>query len=200
MDAITKTTQQQHPQYAENKFKKAGVNISGEAIDLLIERCSGDVSQFENEFIKLKNYSNDITLNDVKKIVFEPLNDNNFEILNSLVNGKYSKALKVYRDLKIMNVEPTTLISMLVTQLKFYDQVFYLYNEKKIDISSISKELKTSDKRIYYITKNVTNLNGRNISNLIHQLYLLDLKIKTGQIDRFFGFEMFILNFQYYMK
>ena len=190
----------QWKQYAENKFKKAGVNISGEAIDLLIERCSGDVSQFENEFIKLKNYSNDITLNDVKKIVFEPLNDNNFEILNSLVNGKYSKALKVYRDLKIMNVEPTTLISMLVTQLKFYDQVFYLYNEKKIDISSISKELKTSDKRIYYITKNVTNLNGRNISNLIHQLYLLDLKIKTGQIDRFFGFEMFILNFQYYMK
>ena len=144
---------------------------------------------------KISNYSEHLTLEDIQLLVNEPLNENSLELLNYLVENKKELALKTYKDLIIKNNDPVYLISMLSSQLKFLNLVYYLNKNEHMNKDEIASTLKVSSGRIYYSLKSLKNINQKIIDDAFNNLYKLDRDIKLGKIDKFIGFELFIINF-----
>lgn len=185
--------------YIRDKFNKTNIKITDDAIKELIYRTKSDFAQFENEFAKLKNFDNEINTEDVKHLVAEPLDENNFNILNFLIKGNIKNALKSYQDLLLTSNDPTTFISMFASQLKIYNQVLYLANTEGLSNNVISKKVGISEQRVYMTIKNGYRLNNENIAKILHELYTLDFSIKSGIVDKYIGFEKFVLNFSSYL-
>ena len=175
-------------------FQSKGSSISNDALNELVARCGEDVSKFTIEATKLSLYKNDISLDDVKLLVAPKLEDNAFLISEALLRGKINKALKIYYDLRVNKFEPIVLISMIATQFRFLSQVSFLSN-KGLTMNEIASELKTNTFRIKKNLESLMYLNKMNINNILDALHNLDVDIKSGKKDPYYGFELFLINF-----
>ena len=183
------------PLYVRKYFANRNIEITSEAIAELANRTNCDLTLFINEAEKLCLYKNSITLADVNLMVAKPLEDDAFQISNALFKGDNGTAVSMYRDLKLVDPKlEGSLIPMLASQFRFISQVCYL-DSKGFDQAEIAKELNASPYRVKISLRNTRNISRRQIANLLDKLYNLDLQIKSGQIDRTYGLELFLINF-----
>ncbi len=186
---------EQWPLYIRKYFKNRNVEITSEAIDELASRIDGDLTRFMNEADKLCLYKSSITLSDVVLMVNKPLEDDAFQMSNALFKGDNGLAISIYRDLKLLGQKfVDALIPMLASQFRFISQVCYL-DSRGLEKEDIASELGVSPYRVKYALKNSRNISRKEIANALDKLYNLDLQIKSGQIDRSYGFELFLINF-----
>lgn len=184
--------------YIYRYFKeKLNVNISKEAIKELINRIGNDVSLFINNAQKLALYSSNITYNDVCLMVARPLEENAFLIFNNIMNKNNSEAIRIYNDLKMNNVEPVTLISMLANQFRLLNEVMFLA-KKSFDSQEIATQLSLNPFRADILRKQVYLISENCLHNALESLFQLDYNIKSGQVDRFYAFELFLIEFNLY--
>ena len=183
------------PIYIRKYFKNKNVEITSEAINELSNRVDGDLSKFINEAEKLCLYKNSITLTDVALMVSKPLEDDAFQMSNALFRGENGVAISIYRDLKLLGQKfVDALIPMLASQFRFISQVCFL-DSKGLEKDEIASELGVSPVRVKIALKNSKNISRKQIANALDKLYNLDLQIKSGQIDRSYGLELFLINF-----
>ena len=183
------------PIFANQFFKKRNVSISVEAVEELIKRSNGDLSIFNNEANKLILYKiNDIELKDVQELVPQSLEDDVFKIMNALNAGDKDSALKVYRDLRVKNVEVITLINLISSSLFYTLNVKNLLNQK-FKTDDIAKITGSSTGRVYVTAKNSKNMSINFIKDKLEELSELDKVIKHSKVDRFLSFEKFLLKY-----
>lgn len=183
------------PIYVRKYFKDRNVKIDEDAVDELIVRTNSDLNRFINEADKLILYKNNISLVDITLMVSKPIEDDAFAISNALFKGDNATAISIYRDLQLLGSKSTdTLIPLLASQFRFASEVFYLY-EKGLDYNEIASELACNPFRVKITLQNRRFLKRRSIAHALDDLYYLDEKIKSGQIDRFYGLELFLINF-----
>ena len=183
------------PIYIRKYFKNKNIEITSEAVNELANRVDGDLTRFLNEAEKLSLYKNSITLADVALMVAKPLEDDAFQMSNALFRGDNGVAISIYRDLKLLGQKfVDALIPMLASQFRFISQVCFL-DSKGLEKEDIAKELSTSPVRVKIALKNSRNISRRQIANALDKLYNLDLQIKSGQINRSYGLELFLINF-----
>ncbi|HOZ02212.1 MAG TPA: DNA polymerase III subunit delta [Bacilli bacterium] len=173
------------------------MRIDNDALYELGQRTSGDVSLFQNSVAILELYTDHIAYEDVIKMVTRPLDDNAFLLFNYLVQKKISEALGLYRDLQVAMVEPVTLISMLANQFRLLNQISFLFN-KGLESNAIANELHLNPIRVQIMLRSVRSITSNAICRTLDDLFNLDLQIKSGQIDRYYGFELFLINFKSY--
>jgi DNA polymerase-3 subunit delta len=176
------------------RFESKGCKIDYNAAQELANRIKGDLNAYVNEVNKLMLYSNHIHLIDVMTLVNKPLEDNVFAISNALLKGYNMQAFDIYRDLKTENVEPVMIIAMLGNQFRFVYDVKNLSNSGLNNIE-ISKRMKTSEIRCKIACQNAKNYSNERLLEILVLLADLDYKIKSGQVDRFYSFELFLINF-----
>ena len=176
-----------------NKSLKA--EIDNDAVNELASRCEGDIALFQNNAAKLATYTDHITYDDVCLLVTKPLDENIFQIYNFLISRRNDEAIKLYRDLVSLNVEPVYLISSLSNQFRLLNEVTFLSKQGKSpdDIASI---LNIKATRAMVIKKQIYLLSEETIHKTLNALYKLDLDIKSGQVDRYYAFELFLINFK----
>ena len=183
------------PIYIAKYFKNKNVEITSEAINELANRVDGDLTRFINEAEKLCLYKNSITLSDVALMVSKPLEDDAFQMSNALFRGENGVAIAIYRDLKLLGQKfVDALIPMLASQFRFISQVCYL-DSRGLEKEEIAQQLGVSPVRVKIALKNSRNISRKAIANALDKLYNLDLQIKSGRIDRSYGFELFLINF-----
>lgn len=173
------------------------MKINNDALYELSQRTSGDISLFQNSVAILNLYADHITYDDVVKMVTRPLEDNAFLLFNYLVQKKISEALGLYRDLQVAMVEPVTLIGMLANQFRLLNQISFLFN-KGLESNAIATELHLNPIRVQIMLRSVRSVTSKVICRTLNDLFNLDLQIKSGQVDRYYGFELFLINFQSY--
>lgn len=183
------------PIYVKKYFKDREVEIDPDAVNELVNRVDGDLMKFINEADKLCLYKNKITIADIVLMVSKPLEDDAFQISNALFRGDNALAISIYRDLKLLGSKSVeTLVPMLASQFRFISQVAYL-DSQGLDQGQIASEMNVNEVRVKIALKNCRYLSKRQIAHAIDDLYNLDSQIKSGQIDRFYGFELFLINF-----
>ena len=188
-------TKEEWPSVAKDYFSKRGITLDDETIEELVNRTNLDVSFFINEAEKLILYKgNQISLQDIKDLVPNSLETDSFKVLNALLEGNKSQALKVYNDLRIKNIEVITLIYMITSSLIYALNVKNLQKMGKSN-DEIAKETGSSPGRVFITNRNFKKYSIDFLLNTISKLNELDRKIKHSEIDRFYGFELFILNF-----
>lgn len=171
------------------------LKIDQDALIELADRTAGDVALLQNSANKLALYTDHIKYEDVVLMVTRPLDDNAFQIFNYLIQGKNVDALHLFRDLRVSNVEPVTLISMLANQFRLLNQVVFLA-KNGVENEEIAKQLGIKTIRVQILRKNIFSISEKNIEKTLDTLFDLDLKIKSGQVDRFYAFELFLINFK----
>ncbi len=176
-------------------FVKNKVEIAQDALDELLFRCNGDLAKFQMEANKLCLYNKTIKLVDVQALVSLKLEQNAFLIAENLIKRNSAKALKIYYDLRVLKEEPVRLIALMASQFRIITQVgiLSLNNETK---DSIAKVMGIHPYRVQLALQNLSILKLENAMLVLDKLYELDYKIKSGQIDPYYGFELFILNFR----
>ena len=183
-------------EYIRSYCKKYEIVIDGDAVIELAARTDGDVSLFKNSIEKLTLYTDHIRYEDVTKMVTRKMDDDAFLISNLLIEGKNAEAVKLYKDLKTFNIEPVTLISNLANQFRLINQVRYCLKVQRMSNDEAAKVLKIKPGRVYVLSKNIPLLSEETIFRILDDLYQLDLDIKSGQVDRHYAFEMFLLKFK----
>ena len=188
-------------EYVQKQFQKAAqenpnLKIDRDALEELANRTEGDVSGFRNSLAKLVLYTDHIRFEDVCLMVTRPLEDNSYQIFNFLISDKNAEAVRLFRDLKVSNVEPVTLISMLAGQFRLLNQVAFLA-KKGLSNDEMGKELGIKPIRAQILKRNTYSMTEKAIHRTLDQLFNLDLQIKSGQVnDRYYAFELFLINFK----
>ncbi len=180
--------------YLRNYINENGYNIQNDALSLLIEKSSSNLSNLINECNKIFLYKEDdknITAIDVDNLVFKNIEDNIFELINAILEKNKEKIINIYNDLLLKGEEPIKLIVMIANQFRLILQVKLMikngYKEK--DMASIINE---HPYRVKLATQTSFTINQ--LIKYLRQLQKLDFKIKSGEIDKNFGLEMFLLD------
>lgn len=174
-------------------FKRRQTSIDNQALDLLLQRAGDNLLHMQNEVDKLCLYAKKITIDDVRRLVVKPIEENAFELSNALLKRDLGRVLSIYRDLMAKNEEPIRLIAMIASSLRTLYQVKLLdrkgYNDKEI-----ARYLDMNPFRLRYIRIDTPNFELDDILNLMAKLSHLDVQIKRGQIDKYQGLELFFMN------
>ena len=181
------------PRVVKQMFEKKKVEITDSALDELVSRLDMDMYLVSNEVDKLATYSNKIHLEDVKALTPRRMEDNVFDLIDALFKKNTNKAFMIYNDLKNLGNEAIAIISIISTQVRFLYQVLVLSN-KGYGESSIANELSVHPYRVKMGLEKVRGYMEYELEGLLDNLAKLDLQIKTGDIDRFVGLELFILS------
>ena len=183
-------------EYVKSYCAKYNINIDRDALSELAVRTDGDVALFKNSIEKLTLYTDHIKYKDVVLMVTRKLEDNAFLLSNYLIEGRNVDALALFKDLRVSNVEPVTLISQLANQFRLINEVRFLLRVKRLSQDEVAKELKIKPGRVYVLSKNLSLISEKAILRALDDLYELDYNIKSGQVDRFYAFELFLLEFK----
>ena len=183
-------------EYVKSYCLKYKINIDKDAVSELASRTDGDVALFRNSIDKLTLYTDHIRYKDVVLMVTRKLEDNAFLLSNYLIEGRNIDAVALYKDLRVSNVEPVTLIGQLANQFRLINEVRFLLRVKRLTQDEAAKELKVKPGRIYVLSKFLSQISEKAILRALDDLYELDYNIKSGQVDRYYAFELFLLKFQ----
>ena len=193
--------QQSWNQYVKEKVaalvnKNPSLRIDRDALEELTNRTAGDIPLFKNSITKLFLYTDHVTFEDVDKLVTRPLEDNVFQIFNHLLNNKNELAIRIFRDLKVANVEPVSIVNTLAGQFRRYNQVAFL-SKKGLSNEEIAKEIGIKPIQVQILKRSTFAMSEKAIHRTLDDLFQLDLQIKSGQVnDRYYAFELFLINFE----
>ena len=195
--SLTEPKQEQWNEVVKHYFmeKWPDVKIDSDAVNELARRTEGDYASLFNNGSKLALYTNHIRFDDVTLMVTRPLEENSFLLFNYLLDEKNMDAVSLFRDLKSSNVEPVTLISMIANQFRLLNRVSFLARHG-YDPDNIAKELNINPIRAKILRKNSFVISAKRINQTLDELYQLDLQIKSGLVDRYYSFELFLINFK----
>lgn len=180
------------PKIVKQMFTKRNVEITDDALHELLSRVDIDMYQISNEVDKLSTYSNKIYLHDVEALTPKKMDDNIFDMIDAMFKKNSNKAFRIYNDLKSLGNEPVSLVSIIATQVRFLYQILVLSN-KGYNESNIANELSAHPFRVRMGMEKVRHYSEYELEELLDELSKLDIQIKTGDIDRFVGLELFIL-------
>lgn len=170
-----------------------GCTIDDDALNLLISRVGDNLYDIANQVEKLCLYSKHIKVEDVDRLVAKPVEENVFALTNAILSHDMNKTMSIYRDLMATNHEPIALIGLIANSLRNLYEVKFLtrkgYNDREI-----AKMTGINPRAIYPIRKNGTRFDTNELLEKLDELSQLDVKIKTGLIDKERGLELFLVN------
>jgi len=182
------------PDYVRRYFEKLDTKIDDDAVTEIIARVQGDATNFNNHANKLALYTNHVTLADIDLLVARPLEENAFAISNALLKGNNDQAIAIFRDLLVQNEEPVRLITLLANQFRLMSECYFL-NGQGLSNFAIADQLKVNEYRVKLALDMKRKITSAQLLEYLDKLYSLDYRIKSGQVDRFYGFEMFLAEF-----
>lgn len=173
-------------------LRKYQVSVDKEGMVELLERCGQDYEKLRSEIAKLSIFNSKITKFDVEALVARPLEDNTFLLSEKLIDKDIGGAIKLFRDLKMQQHEPVALISMVAKQIRFLYYVCVLGNQGMRE-EEIAAELQAHSYRVKLALRRTGGMRPQDLMAILNEMAKLDQAIKSGQVERFQAFELFLL-------
>ena len=181
--------------YIKNSFNNKNYTIDNSSINEFIFRTGNDLFTINNEINKLLMYKNNekvICIDDIKNSISKKIYDDVFLFVESVIANDKNKMFLMYDDLvNYHNEEIIKLISLIYSQFRLMYQVSVLKKDK-FSIDEISKKIGIHPFRVKLIYNKY--IDTSKVLRCLIKLFELDLKIKTGEINKEIGFELFLLS------
>lgn len=172
-----------------------GYTITNDTIDLLIQRVGDNVLLLSNEIDKIKLYKDDkkITNDDILDLTSKSLETNNFRLIDAIISKDKELAISLYEERIKQSEEPIAIVIALANQIRIMYQVKELYKmgHTEHDVASI---LAIHPYRVKLAAGNSRKYTSEVLLEQLKALANLDIAIKTGQLDKTLGLELFILS------
>ena len=179
--------------YIYDYITKDKYTISKETVAYFIDIAGNDLDSLINEADKLKLYTlenKNISIEDIDLLSLKKINDNVFDLVDAVIKRNLERSLQLYDDLLVLNEEAIKLIVIIANQFRLVYQTKSMYKEGYSEFE-ISKHLEVHPYRIKLA--NEIRIDENVLLSYIEKLADLDLKIKTGLVDKNIAFEMFLL-------
>lgn len=181
--------------YVKNYIENEGYTIDKPAFSELTFLTDMKLSRVMNELDKLFLYKFEekhITKIDIQSLIPKSLEHNIFDLNQYVLKNQAAKSLTLYQDLLVSGEETIKIISILIGQIRLLLQVKLLL-EMNYQQSNITDTLKIHPYRVKLAVQQSREMNLKILGGMLNELVDLDYKIKTGQLDKELGFELFLL-------
>ena len=169
---------------AYNFFKTNNISISSENINLILEKCSGDRKNLQNEMNKILNFSfkkNKITKDEILKLVSSQEGENYFELIDLCLAMNHFKVINIINNNSFNKNDAIVLIRSFLSRLKRLVELKKIQNKKgniKETIDFFKPSIFWKDKEI--VQKQMEFWTLERIYILIEELNTLELKFKRN--------------------
>jgi len=172
---------------ANNFFLKKKISVSQEAINFLVERCSGDRDNLQNELTKIDNYASEkgkISLDEICKLTNLAENYSVNELIdNCLAKNKKKMSFILNQN----NFSNDDCILILRTMLNKSKRILKIKKELNVNnsidsvISSFKPPIFWKDKQI--VKAQLMNWRSEDIENLIYKINNIEFLVKKNTIN-----------------
>lgn len=179
--------------YIEDSFIKDKYSIDKQNVDLIIDMVGENLDLIVSEIEKLKMCNFDereISFEDIDNLCFKKTNENIFDLVDSVISRDVERSLGLYEDLLINNEDPVKMIALIATQFRLGYQTKIMLKDGYSELE-ISKHLEVHPYRVKLA--NEIRTDESILLFYLKKLADLDLKIKTGEVDKNIAFEMFLM-------
>lgn len=193
IEKFDKLSQNDFEKLVRDDLKTNSVNISKDALDLLLSRLDNDVEKYKNELNKLLTYGTKLDYQDIDYLINQPIENDIFKLTSAINQNDLAASLKVYRDLLTNNKNDVlSIIGLLASQYRSMSQV-KLLSQLGYNNAQIAAKLNISAGSVYYKLRDSLNLSAKELMNKLNQLAILDESIKSGLTEPVSGLELFII-------
>lgn len=181
-------------EYARNVFSKDGYQIDEHTISLLVLYTASlaSLKQAINILECYKYQEKIITDDDVKRLVVPPLEDNVYNLIDSVIQKDKARIFSILADFKKENIQYSFLVSLLINKFQEMYNVNILA-KSGITQADIQDLFNVSSGKAYYMLKNAKAVDTYEIKKNLSMLNDLDYQIKTGKVDQNIGLELYFL-------
>lgn len=171
------------------KMDKASANLFYKTLGVDLEAAKTEV----DKMITYVGPGGEINESITKSLLCKTSQNDIYNLTNAIFDKNKDEIMKIYFELTKYEKDPTVLINLITRSFKD-TYLVKLYDKNGLNQNQIASKMKMSSGRIYYMLKNAKNYELGEIKANIKKLARLDLKIKTGQVDKTIGFEEFLLS------
>ncbi len=117
---------------ANDFFKKNNISISSENINLIVEKCTGDRKNLQNEMNKILNFcfkKNKINRNEILKLINLHGDENFFELIDYCLAKNLTKVINIINNNSFSKNDSIILIRSLISRLKRLIELKKIYVE-----------------------------------------------------------------------
>lgn len=182
--------------YVSEKLQNSRCKMTISDIKYFLGLVGTNLNDIDNELDKLILYKKEgtITKEDMEDLTVENFNDNIFAFTGAVLNKEVDKSLKLYQEFISHGYDEIMLIPLLGSQFRTLFQVKKLCSIGKTE-EEISQILKFSNPyRVRMCLKNATHYSEKDLLNYIRKLSEMDIKIKSGRVNKKQAFELFLIN------
>lgn len=168
--------------WLDMKLKRYNKTIEPAARELLLGAASG-IMWLANELDKLINYVGDnsvISEEDVKQVVYFPLEYHIFNVIDAIGECRHEDSLKGIKTLLMNKEQPQVILAMVARQFRLMLLTQELM-DRGLQANEITKQIKEKPYPVKKAMKLCKNFTKTQLINSIKQLSDLDLDIKTGR-------------------
>ena len=179
----------------KEKLKSQNFEIDFLALKELINRCKNNYQDILNEINKLilyKDNENNITIEDVKKVVSKPLEDNIFKLLGAITENNKKQIFDIYEDILNTGEDPIKILVMIANEFRLIYEVKIMNNLNEQELSNI---MKTHPYRIKKAREKTYSYTKEKLEIILNKLSDLDYNIKSGNVDKYAGLELFLIEY-----
>ncbi len=171
------------------------VEIKDDALTLFLEYLNNDQSRMEHEIDKLIAYGASegvITTSDIKTLISQDINKEVYNLIKEIIKRDSVKVNEIYNKLASNTKDVMGIISLISSTFKDLLTTSRLL-KKGYSQNDIAKFYGISSGRAYYVVKDAKSFKMEDLEENVNKLAELDFKIKSGQIDKNTGIELFLL-------
>jgi DNA polymerase-3 subunit delta len=163
-------------------IKKYNKIINDNAIEYLIDMVGFDLYKMNNEIKKIDLYSNsknNITIEDISKVVSDIRTDTIFELVDSIISKDLRKSIRMAKNVILESSNAIALVSLLYRKIMQCSMILDMIN-KNLDDSKIRENLSISPYALMQLKVNLPQISKLNIFKLFSLLLDTDIKLKNS--------------------
>ena len=163
-------------------FRGNKISISNENINLIIEKCSGDRKNVQNEMNKILNFSftkNKITREEILKLINSYEDENYFELVDSCLSKNHKTVCRIINNKNFNNKDSIILIRSFLSRLKRLIELKKLYlklGNSKDTVDNFKPSIFWKDKEL--VQKQVEIWSIEKVYQLIDEINTLEINFK----------------------
>jgi len=182
-------------QWAVRRAEKQGRRMNPDAAEELLRRVGADMRSLAAETDKLCLHAGPggvIAADKVGQLVAAAVEQNVFRLTEELAALRTEKALALYHDLLRQKEEPIKLMGLLVRQIRNMLYVKELSGQG-YPPQQMAGQLGLHPYAVKVTTEQARKFSIDRLAQLLTELAELDFAMKTGQVDKALGLELFLL-------
>ena len=182
-------------------FKKIKISISQQNINLIVDKCSGDRLNLENELEKIKIYSTkkkSISSEEISKLINLSENHTFYELIDNCLAKNANKTINILNENNFSNEDCIIILRTFLLKAKKILSLSIEYDKNK----DINQTINSAKPPIFWKEKHIvkTQLNKwtpETIRELIYLINDIELQIKKNYNNSILLVTDFILNQEY---